>query len=172
MTKQFMSQQTAVELLRKQITAPSEKYIDDNFPLLSSSAVKPTQTKNKPNIVIFLLESWDSIHLDHFRKQQGSPPYSVTPTFDALVKKGRLYTRFYAAGTRSMDGIAATLASVPTLPGMPYIGTGMAQNRLSYLAEFAKEQSYHTLFWQSSNRGSFRLDSVAAKAGFETYLGA
>jgi len=171
-TKEFMPHQTAVDLLRRQITAPNEKYIDDTYPLLRTSAVNPGAGTNKPNIVIFLLESWDAIHLDHFRNQQGLKPYSVTPNFDALVKKGRLYTRFYAAGMRSMDGIAGILAAIPTLPGMPYIGTGMAQNRLSYLAEFAKEQSYNTFFLQSSNRGSFRIDSVAAKAGFETYLGA
>lgn len=171
-TKEFMPQQTAIDLLRKQITTPSEKYIDNNYPLLRTSAMNQNATNNKPNIVIFLLESWDAIHLDFFRNQQGLKPYSVTPNFDALVKQGRLYTRFYAAGTRSMDGIAGILAAIPTLPGMPYIGTGMAQNRLSYLAEFAKQQSYNTLFFQSSKRGSFRLDSIAAKAGFDTYLGA
>lgn len=171
-TKVFMPQQTAIDLLRKQITSPREKYIDNAYPLLRTSGVKPGTAENKPNIVIFMLESWDAIHLDYFRKQQGLAPYSITPNFDALVKKGRLYTRFYAAGTRSMDGIAGILAAVPTLPGMPYIGTGMDQNRLSYLGEFAKEHGYSTLFLQSSNRGSFRLDSVAAKAGFDTYLGA
>lgn len=170
--KEFMPYQTAIDLLRQQITTPSERYIDDNYPLLRTSATPQVKPVRKPNIVIFMLESWDAIHLDYFRRQKGLPPYSVTPHFDRLIEKGRLYTRFYAAGMRSMDGIAGIIASVPTLPGMPYIGTGMAQNRLSYLAEFAKEQSYRTLFLQSSNRGSFRLDSVAAKAGFETYLGA
>ncbi len=171
-TKQFMPEQTAISLVRKQITSPHETYIDDSYPLLRSSAVKAGSTPTKPNIVIFLLESWDAAHIDYFRKQQGQAPYSITPNFDELMKKGRLYSRFYAAGTRSMDGIAGTLAAVPTLPGLPYIGTGMDQNRLSYLAEFAKDHGYSTLFLQSSNRGSFRLDSIAAKAGFETYLGA
>ncbi len=171
-TKEFMPLSTAVDLVRKQITTPDEKYIDDNYPLLRTSVATKNNSGKKPNIVIFMLESWDAIHLDYFRKQQGLKPYSVTPNFDALMEKGRLYTNFYAAGMRSMDGIAGILASVPTLPGMPYIGTGMAQNRLSYLAEFAKQQSYRTIFLQSSNRGSFRLDSVASKAGFETYLGA
>lgn len=171
-TKEFMPHQTAVDLVRKQITGPTEKYIDAQFPLLRSTALRNTPIANKPNIVIFLLESWDAIHLDHFRTQQGLAPYSITPNFNELVKKGRLYTNFYAAGMRSMDGIAGILAAVPTLPGMPYIGTGMAQNRLSYLAEFAKEQAYSTIFLQSSKRGSFRLDSVATKAGFDTYLGA
>lgn len=171
-TKAFMPQDTAIGLLRKQITRPTEKYIDVDYPLLRTSAATHRTTNNKPNIVIFLLESWDAIHLDYFRKQGSLAPYSVTPNFDAMLEKGRLFTNFYAAGMRSMDGIAGILAAIPTLPGMPYIGTGMAQNRLSYLAEFAKEHAYHTLFFQSSNRGSFRLDSVAAKAGFETYLGA
>ena len=170
--REFMPLATAVELVRKRITTAHERYIDDNYPLLRTSAAGQDHPANKPNIVIFMLESWDAIHIDYFRRQKGLQPWSVTPNFDALMQQGRLYTRFYAAGTRSMDGIAGILASVPTLPGMPYIGTGMDQNRLSYLAEFAKDHAYNTVFLQSSNRGSFRLDSVAAKAGFETYLGA
>ncbi|MDH5446221.1 MAG: sulfatase-like hydrolase/transferase [Gammaproteobacteria bacterium] len=171
-TKHFMPMTEAISLVREKITSPNEKYVDDHYPLLRSSAPSFKQSGNKPNIVIFMLESVDAIHLDTFRKQKGLSPYSVTPNIDAMIQQGRLFTRFYAAGMRSMDGIAGVLASVPTLPGMPYIGTGMAQNRLSYLAEFAKQQSYQTLFIQSSNRGSFRLDSVAKKAGFNIYLGA
>lgn len=171
-TKEFMPMPDAIDLVRRQITSPDEKYIDDNYPLLRTASLPKGDIAKKPNIVIFMLESWDAIHLDYFRRQKGLPAYSVTPNFDAMIQQGRLYTRFYAAGMRSMDGIAGILASVPTLPGMPYIGTGMAQNRLSYLAEFAKDQGYQRIFLQSSNRGSFRLDSVATKAGFNTYLGA
>lgn len=171
-TKQFMPQTAAVALVRKQITAPTEHYIDESFPLLRTSPIPQHPRHGKPNIVIFMLESWDAINNDYYRRRMGLPAYEVTPNFNKLAQQGHLYTRFYAAGRRSMDGIAGIIASIPTLPGMPYIGTGMAQNRLSYLAEFAREQGYHTLFLQSSNRGSFRLDSVAAKAGFQTYLGA
>ena len=71
-----------------------------------------------------------------------------------------------------MDGLAATLAAVPTLPGQPYIGKGLEQNRLSFLGNLAKSQGYETYFLQSSNRGSFHVDSIAAQSGFDNYYGA
>lgn len=141
------------------------------FPLMSQpAAVKNSSTK--PNVVVIMLESWDSIHIDSLRKQRGLATLGVTPNFDAISKQGKLYSHFYAAGQRSMDGLAAILAGMPTLPDMPYIGQGLEQSRMSYLGDLAKAEGYQTIFAQSSNRGSFNIDSVAAIAGFNVYLGA
>ncbi|MCK7577741.1 MAG: sulfatase-like hydrolase/transferase [Chromatiales bacterium] len=63
----------------------------------------------------------------------------MTPNFDALAQQGRLFTRFYANGERSMDGLAALIAGIPTLPGTAYIGMGMEQNRMAYLGDMAQQ---------------------------------
>jgi hypothetical protein len=71
-----------------------------------------------------------------------------------------------------MDGLAALVAGIPTLPGTAYIGMGMEQNRMAYLGHMAEQEGYATIFLQSSKRASFHVDSIAAMAGFKTYLGA
>ena len=119
-----------------------------------------------------MLESWGAIHMDMLRKQMNMLPLGVTPNFDKLSRQGRLYTNFYGNGQRSIQGAEAILAGMPSLPGMPFLGEGIEQNRLSFLGELAQAQGYETFFLQSSDRGSFRFDSIAARAGFSTYKGA
>jgi len=169
----FFPWDEAVKSVQQQVSAPGDGFADENFPLLRKPALDAAAAVSaKPNIVVLMLESWDAVHIDVMRTQMGLPPLGVTPNFDALSREGMLYTQFYAAGQRSMDGLAAMLASMPTLPGMPHIGKGLEQSRLSFIGQLAKAQDYQTIFLQSSNRGSFHIDSIAAQAGFDTYQGA
>lgn len=166
---EFMPWAEAVAEARAVLFAPNETPEGDQFPLMRHAAGK---LGLKPNIVVFMLESWDAIHIDALRRRKGLEPLGVTPNFDALVAQGVLFERFYATGQRSVDGMAALLASMPTLPGMPYIGKGLEQGGLAFMGSLARSQGYQTIFLQSSNRGSFRVDAIAARAGFDVYLGA
>lgn len=125
-----------------------------------------------PNVVVLMLESWGAVHVDALRRSMNLPPLGLTPNFDRLAQQGRLYTHFYANGQRSIQGAASLLSAMPIFPGMPLLGEGMEQNRLSYLGDLAQRQGYDTFFLQSSERFSLRLDVVAQRAGFAHYSGA
>jgi len=166
----FFSWDEAVRLTRDQVLSEGEHFADGvEYPLLRA---RDAGTGRKPNVVVLMLESWDAAHLDVLRREMGLATHDVTPNFDALTREGLLFTRFYANGERSMDGLAALLAGVPTLPGTAYIGMGMEQNRMAYLGHMAQQEGYETFFLQSSVRQSFHVDSIAAMAGFRSYLGA
>lgn len=165
----FFEWKDAVARTRELLLAPGERWLDDDYPLLRA---RDAGRARKPNVVVLMLESWDAQHIDILRANMGLKPLGVTPNFDALARQGLLFTRFYANGERSMDGLAALIAGYPTLPGTAYIGMGMEQNRLAYLGHMAKQEGYTTIFLQSSKRASFHVDSIATMAGFETYLGA
>jgi phosphoglycerol transferase MdoB-like AlkP superfamily enzyme len=167
--KVFMPQAEAIERTHDYLAGKGTPFYDRNYPLYRQAGAG-TQ-KNKPNVVVLMLESWGAIHVDAMRKQMNLPPLGVTPNFDSLAKQGRLYTHFYANGQRSIQGAAAVLAGLPTLPGMPFLGEGLEQNQQSFLGEIAQSQGYETIFLQSSDRRSLRFDAIAARAGFSTYLG-
>lgn len=161
----------AVDRTQAQILAAGEQFLDaKEYPLLRAN--RNASASHKPNIVVLLFESWDAAHTDVLRRQMNLPPLGVTPNFDALTRQGRLFTHFYANGERSMDGLAAMLAGIPTLPGTAYLGMGMEQNRMAYLGHMGRSEGYETIFLQSSKRESFHVDSIAAMAGFSSYLGA
>ncbi|KAF0205819.1 MAG: hypothetical protein FD173_677 [Gallionellaceae bacterium] len=168
--KTFMPQEQATALTRQQLAGDHSIFSNKDYPLLQPAHA--AAVKSKPNVVVLMLESWGALHIDAMRQQAGLPPLGVTPNFDALAKQGRLYTKFYANGQRSIQGAEAILASQPTFPSMPFLGEGLEQNRQSFMGELARTQGYETLFLQSSDRGSLRFDAIAARAGFSTYRGA
>lgn len=165
----FFAWEEAVRRTQEQVLASGEQLLaGDDYPLLRA---RTTTTSRKPNVVVLLLESWDAAHVDVLRRGMNLKPFGVTPNFDALARHGLLFTRFYANGERSMDGLAALLAGIPTVPGTAYLGMGMEQNRMAYLGHMAQREGYETIFLQSSKRQSFHVDSIAAMAGFPKYLG-
>jgi len=171
--KVFMPQDEAVVRTHNYLAGKGAPFYNSNYPLYQQTHTGklPANLKAKPNVVVLMLESWGAIHIDAMRKQMNLPPLGVTPNFDSLAQNGRLYTHFYANGQRSIQGAAAVLAGMPTLPGMPFLGEGLEQNQQSFLGELAQSQGYETLFLQSSDRGSLRFNAIAARAGFTTYLG-
>jgi len=168
--KSFMPAAQAAALAQKHLTGSHSVFPDKDYPLFQQ--VYTPAPKPKPNVVVFMMESWGALHIDAMRQQMNLPALGVTPNFDTLAKQGRLYTKFYANGQRSIQGAEAILASLPTFPGMPFLGEGLEQNRQSFMGEIAKTQGYDTLFLQSSDHGSLRFDAIAARAGFSTYRGA
>ena len=166
----FMPQSEAIASTRQILAGSSAPFKIQNFPIYRH--IGSARHGKKPNVVVLMLESWGALHIDAVRRHMNLPPLGVTPNFDKLASHGRLYTNFYANGQRSIQGAEAILAGLPSLPGMPFLGDGIEQNRQSFLGELAQSQGYETYFLQSSARGSFRFDSIAARTGFAFYEGA
>ena len=154
----FMPQSEAVELVRN-----GDVPHDIDYPMLRHYSTSPTGY----NLVFVLLESWNFNHVDSFSGND----YGVTPHFDALAEEGFKYKRFYAAGQRSIDGIQATLTGIPTLKGMPRIDTGIGVSNFSRLGSLVKGKGYSTLFIQSSDRDSFKIQGIVRAAGFDEFYG-
>jgi phosphoglycerol transferase MdoB-like AlkP superfamily enzyme len=168
--RDFMPQSEAIARTQRILAGSSEPFPLPDYPIYRQ--LKSVVHGQKPNIVVLMLESWGSIHMDALRQHMNMPPLGVTPNFDNLAMQGRLYMNFYGNGQRSIQGAEAILAGMPSLPGMIFLGEGIEQNRQSFLGELAQSQGYETIFLQSSDRGSFRFDSIAARSGFSIYKGA
>lgn len=165
---EFLPWQEAVDSVRRQLLRSTDRALDPGYPLLRV----PTIVRSRhPNVVVLLLESWDADVVDALRTRAGLAPLGLTPNFDALAGQGVLFTEFYAAGQRSTHGLLAVLAGLPSLPGVPYLGRGVEQSRLSFLGSLARAEGYATFLLQGSLERSFRVDAIAALAGFEHYTG-
>lgn len=168
--REFMPAAQAHALVQGMLSGNGTVFPEADYPLFRSAV--PRAPGKKPNVVVLMLESWGAQHIDALRLARNEAPLGVTPNFDALSRTGRLYSRFYANGQRSIQGAEAILASQPTFPGMPFLGEGIEQNRQSFMGELARSQGYETFFLQSSEHGSLRFDAISARAGFGTYRGA
>ena len=165
---EYMPDQEAVEVARGLILdLDSETPVASNYPLQRSRA----GGDGRPNVVVIVLESWGSHYVDSIREVAGLPPLGATPHFDALASEGLLFTQMYCAGQLSIQGLAAVLAGIPSLPQFPWMGRGLEQSELSFLGHIAKQDGYRTHFLRGAKRSSFRLDAIAALAGFDQYMG-
>ncbi|MBL8001882.1 MAG: sulfatase-like hydrolase/transferase, partial [Flavobacteriales bacterium] len=65
----------------------------------------------RPNVVVIVLESFSAAYSS--RLNGGGPGHM--PFLDSLMGQGLCFTRAYANGRRSIDGVPAVLASIPKL---------------------------------------------------------
>ncbi|HVE41808.1 MAG TPA: LTA synthase family protein, partial [Planctomycetota bacterium] len=159
----------ALQTTRETLFISNDRTSDPEYPLLRTPVHPPL---NRWNVVVIMLESWNAVSVDAQRREMGLPPLGITPSYDAISREGRLFTRFYANGQRSMDGMSAILCGFPTLPGTSYLGRGLEQSSLTTLGSLGRHAGYETWFIQSSERDSFRCDAIAPRLGFDHYLGA
>ena len=145
------------------ILSGGDKLQTPDYPMLRRYTGEPTGL----NVVFILLESWDFEYVDSF----GGNDFGVTPNFDALARDGLRFTRFYAAGQRSIEGVQATLTGVPALKGLPRIDAGIGVSNISRLGTIVRRHDYSTLFAQTSGRDSFKISGIASATGFEHFYG-
>ena len=163
----FYEAKDALTTTKKMLSSNRFRFIDEKYPLMRTNITNDLQTK-RLNVVIILLESWSAEFVDSFAHNN----FGVTPYFDEIANKGLLFENFYSNGQRSIEAITSVFTGIPVLKGFNYIGDGLELSNLSYLGTLAKENGYSTLAMQSSSRSSYRVDSIAKIAGFDTYYGA
>lgn len=147
-----------------------EAFTDMRYPLMRKRTdfLQNDQMNEKyKNIMVFFLESWSAEFIDGLSHNG----YGVTPNFDSLAEQGFLFTRFYANGQRSIDGLASVFLSIPPVMGMPSLGRGLEIADIFRLGREAGAYGYTTIFVQSSRRRSFRMDAIADALGFDEYYG-
>jgi len=71
---------------------------------------------NVRNVVVILMESFAG----RYTGALGSND-QITPEFDKLSKEGLLFTRFFANGTHTHQGMFASMACFPNLPAFEYL---------------------------------------------------
>ena len=68
------------------------------------------------NVVVVLMESFAGYYTGAL-----GAPLGITPEFDRLSKEGLLFTRYFSNGTHTHQGMFATMACFPNLPGFEYL---------------------------------------------------
>ncbi len=161
----FKDIKKSIEIAQKSIIENDELVEDSNYPL-TRKRIDFTVSKNfnKPNIVIFLLESWTPKYIGAYNNKM-----SYTPVFDNLAKQGYLFKNAFANGDRSIFGITATFLGIPQPIGLHYLATGLEVSNIPRIGNSFNKLGYRTLFLQTSSKSSFRMDAIAKALNFKEY---
>ncbi len=120
--------------------------------------------KQKLNVMVIILESFSSEYL-RLRNPE------VTPFLNKLRTQGADFTRAYANGRRSIEGVAAILSGIPALMEEPFINSEFSANQIIGLGTLLGAQNYHTSFFHASANGSMHFDRFTRSVGIENYFG-
>jgi phosphoglycerol transferase MdoB-like AlkP superfamily enzyme len=143
----------ALSTVRALLVTRHEKLIDEESAAVRRIYTPPPETALPvQNVVVILMESFSA----NFVGAMGDM-HNITPYFDQLASEGLLFTRFFANGTHTHQGLFATMTSFPNLPGYEYLmqlpeGT----HKFSGLANLLTNREFNNLY---AYNGDFAWDN-------------
>jgi len=124
----------------------------------------------KKNVFVIILESFSAEHIGALNHQIGNKNTDFTPFLNSLAEKSLVFEGF-ANGKRSIEGIPAILASMPTWMTEDFITSQYSSNKFNSLASILKAEGYNTSFFHGGKNGTMGFDAFCNSAGFENYFG-
>jgi phosphoglycerol transferase MdoB-like AlkP superfamily enzyme len=121
------------------------------------------------NVVVILLESFSREFMGAYHKDK--PDFKgYTPFLDSLIQHSKTFEHSFSNGRKSIDGLPATTASIPTF-GVPFVLTAYSNNRFNSLASLLKDKGYYTAFFTGHPNGAMGFSSYTTVAKFDQYVG-
>ncbi|MGV8860755.1 MAG: LTA synthase family protein [Pseudomonas sp.] len=166
--KATLPQPLAQQTVRDMLLTPSDKLVDPDTAVVRRDSLPPVE-KTLPirNVVVILMESFAG----HSVGALGSDA-NITPYFDKLSKEGLLFDRFFSNGTHTHQGMFATMACFPNLPGFEYLmQTPEGSHKLSGLPQLLSARKYDDVYVYN---GDFAWDNQSgffSNQGMTTFIG-
>lgn len=122
-------------------------------------------TTDRPNIVMFILESWpgDMVQIP------GHP--EISPVFDSLSRDGLYFDRCYATGYVSDEGIPGILSAFPTAGDVSVLTEPQKTIHLPSISEELDSVGYHTGFMYGGMLDFGNIRSYVFNKKFEVVKG-
>lgn len=121
----------------------------------------------KLNVFIIALESFSKEFVGSLNP--GKPGY--TPFLDSLISQSLTFPNAYSNGKKSIEGIPAIVAGIPTWTNEPFITSRYGSNEINSLASLLKKEGYNSSFFHGGTNGTMGFDAFAGLAGFDNYYG-
>lgn len=153
----------SIKISKETIEYNEASFIESRFPFIRKTiASGPPKSSN---IVLIILESWSAYYT---QKEIGNT--EVTPQFNMICKKGLCFTRAYATGNRTANGIISILLGFPDLPQKSLTKTGHSKINFKPLPLIMKQNGFSTTFLSTGNLEFERLLPFMEKWGFDEVI--
>lgn len=126
---------------------------------------------SKPNIVIFILESYGREYISSFNKDMNIPGYKgYSPFVDSLAGHSLIFTNAFANGYKSIHGMSSVLAGIPSFKDA-FTSSPYAKQKIESLVSVLKSEGYTTSFYHGAPNGSMGFLGFGNILGFDHYYG-
>lgn len=127
--------------------------------------------KTKPNVVIFILESYAKEYISSFNKDTKIPNYKgYSPFVDSLAQHSLIFTRGYANGYKSIHGMSSVLAGIPSFKDA-FTSSPYPKQKIQSLVSILNGEGYDTSFFHGAPNGSMGFLGFGNILGFDHYYG-
>ena len=166
--KATLEQPVATQTVRDMLLTEHDKLVDpDTAPVRRDTTPPEEKTLPIKNVVVILMESFAGHSVGALGR-----PGNITPYFDNLAKEGLLFERFFSNGTHTHQGMFATMACFPNLPGFEYLmQTPEGSHKLSGLPELLSARKFDDVYVYN---GDFAWDNQSgffSNQGMTTFVG-
>ena len=166
--KATLEQPEATQTVRDMLLTEHDKLVDaDTAPVRRDTTPPEEKTLPIKNVVVILMESFAGHSVGALGR-----PGNITPYFDELSKQGLLFERFFSNGTHTHQGMFATMACFPNLPGFEYLmQTPEGSHKLSGLPELLSARKFDDVYVYN---GDFAWDNQSgffSNQGMTTFVG-
>ena len=166
--KATLPQPMAQQTVRDMLVMKDDKLVDGETAAVRRDYTPPAdKTLPIKNVVVILMESMAG----HSVGALGAPG-NITPYLDQLSKEGLLFDRFFSNGTHTHQGMFATMACFPNLPGFEYLmQTPEGGHKLSGLPALLSARDYDDVYVYN---GDFAWDNQSGffgNQGMTTFIG-
>ena len=158
----------------------SNSFIKTNYkdvnPQVINSLVQPIKTYHnnpatKPNVVIFILESYGREYIGALNKDAKIPNYkSHAPFLDSLSQHSMIFTNAYANGRQSIHGMSSVLAGIPAFKDA-FTSSPYPKQKIESLVSTLKSEGYNTSFFHGAANGSMGFLGFSNILGIDNYYG-
>ncbi len=127
--------------------------------------------KNKPNIVVFITESYGREYIGAFNDSTLIADYvSYTPFLDSLATKSLIFNNAYANGRKSIHGMSSVLAGIPSFKDA-FTSSPYANQDVESVVSILNSEGYDTSFFHGAPNGSMGFLGFSNILGFDNYYG-
>ena len=167
--KATLPQADAQQTVRDMLLTSHDKLVEPDIAAVRRAFTPPAEnTLPIRNVVVILMESFAG----HSVGALGSDA-NITPNFDRLSKEGLLFDHFFSNGTHTHQGMFATMACFPNLPGFEYLmQTPEGSHKLSGLPQLLSAgRNYDDVYVYNGNFAWDNQSGFFSNQGMTNFVG-
>tara|TARA_B110000008_G_scaffold96808_2_gene99321 strand:+ start:21538 stop:23484 length:1947 start_codon:yes stop_codon:yes gene_type:complete len=165
---------TVIRTIGKTSFKPTNLYTKNQINSIIKPIKKYSKVKNdtlKPNVMIIILESMGREYWGSLNSDDKIPNYKgYTPFLDSLANNSLIFPNFYANSRKSIHGMPAILAGVPSFE-TAYTSSPYSNQPIESIVSVANSLGYNTSFFHGASNGSMGFLGFSKILGYDNYYG-
>lgn len=159
---------TALTTVRDTLVTPRDTLLEPaRYPLLRRHTPDVRLPRAPKNIVLIIMESFSAEFVGALGRDHG-----ITPEFDKLAQQGLLFDRFFSNGTHTHQGMFASVACFPNLPGHEYLmQQPEGQERFSGLPTLLKQLGFNDVYVYNGDFAWDNQEGFFRNQGMSRFIG-